>query len=125
MNYERKEKIIIFSVCAILILNICIGIIYYNDSKANSEDSSYTDIDEEYDDDSYDYNSENEYYSSRSSSNDYSSSSDYSSGTTGEGGYEMPNESDKSFSDYVKRVDPDLYDSMQDRYDSAVDNSGY
>lgn len=123
---KENKKIIIFSVCAILILSICIGIIYYyNDSKANSEDSSYTDTDEEYYDDSYDYNSENEYYSSSSSSYDYSSSSDYSSGTTGEGGYEMPNESDKSFSDYVKRVDPDLYDSMQDRYDSAVDNSGY
>ena len=30
----------------------------------------------------------------------------------GAGGYEMPNENDKSFSDYVKRVDPDLYDEI-------------
>ena len=30
----------------------------------------------------------------------------------GSGGYEMPNENDKSFSDYVKRVDPDLYDEL-------------
>ena len=30
----------------------------------------------------------------------------------GAGGYEMPNESDKSFSDYVKRVDPDLYNDI-------------
>ena len=30
----------------------------------------------------------------------------------GAGGYEMPNENDKSFSDYVKRVDPDLYDEL-------------
>lgn len=68
---------------------------------------------------------ENEYYSSSSSSNDYSVHPIIVQVHTGEGGYEMPNESDKSFSDYVKRVDPDLYDSMQDRYDSAVDNSGY
>lgn len=31
---------------------------------------------------------------------------------SGAGGYDMPNESDKSFSDYVKRVDPELYDSL-------------
>ena len=30
----------------------------------------------------------------------------------GAGGYEMPNESDESFSDYVKRVDPDLYNDI-------------
>ena len=35
----------------------------------------------------------------------------------------MPNENDKSFSDYVKRVDPELYESMQDIYDDAT--SGY
>ena len=38
----------------------------------------------------------------------------------GEGGYEMPNESDDSFADYVQRVDPDLYDAMQDRYNEAA-----
>ena len=36
----------------------------------------------------------------------------------------MPNEDDESFSDYVKRVDPDLYDSMTDTYNDAVTNSG-
>jgi hypothetical protein len=30
----------------------------------------------------------------------------------GAGGYEMPNEGDASFSDYVKRVDPDLYNDI-------------
>ena len=36
----------------------------------------------------------------------------------GAGGYEMPNESDKTFSDYVKRVDPDLYNEMEDIFES-------
>ena len=56
---------------------------------------------------------------SSSSSSSYKSSSD--SSNIGEGGYEMPNSSDKSFSDYVKRVDPELYQDMQDRWDS-LDN---
>ena len=34
--------------------------------------------------------------------------------------YDMPNESDKSFSDYVKRVDPELYNTMKDNYESAI-----
>lgn len=34
------------------------------------------------------------------------------SSNIGEGGYEMPNEEDESFSDYVKRVDPELYDEL-------------
>lgn len=59
------------------------------------------------------------YYVKPSSSSSYSgSSSSGSSGTTGAGGYDMPNSSDKSFSDYVKRVDPDLYNSMKDIYES-------
>ena len=41
---------------------------------------------------------------------------------TGAGGYDMP-KSGESFSDYVKRVDPDLYDSMTDIYNEAT--SGY
>ena len=44
----------------------------------------------------------------------------YSSGVTGAGGYDMPNKNDKSFADYVKRVDPGLYNDMKDRYNSAV-----
>lgn len=32
---------------------------------------------------------------------------------SGAGGYDMPNE-DESFSDYVKRVDPELYDELYD-----------
>ena len=55
---------------------------------------------------------------SSSSSSYRSSRSSSSSKTYGAGGYEMPNSSDKSFSDYVKRVDPDLYNSMNDRYNS-------
>jgi hypothetical protein len=35
----------------------------------------------------------------------------------GAGGYDMPNPGE-SFSDYVQRVDPDLYDSITDRYNS-------
>lgn len=57
------------------------------------------------------------YKSSYYDGDSYSGSS-YKSNGTGEGGYEMPNEGDKSFADYVKRVDPDLYDNMNDAYDS-------
>lgn len=45
-----------------------------------------------------------------------------SSKSYGAGGYEMPNSSDKSFSDYVKRVDPELYDDMLDIYNEATGN---
>ena len=48
-----------------------------------------------------------------------SSHSGSSSGGTGSGGYDMPRDGE-SFSDYVKRVDPDLYESMQDIYNDAV-----
>ncbi len=34
----------------------------------------------------------------------------------GEGGYEMPNENDKSVTDYIKRVAPDVYDSMEENW---------
>ncbi len=55
------------------------------------------------------------YYSNSSSSYGSSYGSSYdTTAATGAGGYEMPNENDKSFSDYVKRVDPDLYDSLFD-----------
>lgn len=49
------------------------------------------------------------------------SSSSYSSKSStkhNSGGYDMPNSSDKSFSDYVKRVDPDLYNDIKSNYDS-------
>ena len=42
----------------------------------------------------------------------YSGYGNNSESNIGEGGYEMPNENDKSLFDYVKRVDPDLYDEM-------------
>lgn len=48
----------------------------------------------------------------------YRSTSSSSSSNKGSGGYDMPNSGDKSFSDYVKRVDPDLYKSMESRYNS-------
>lgn len=48
-----------------------------------------------------------------------SSHSGSTSGGTGSGGYDMPRDGE-SFSDYVKRVDPDLYESMQDSYNDAV-----
>ena len=58
------------------------------------------------DDNDYSYsNDDNEY----SYSNDY----DYDKGY----GYTAP-EPGESFSDYVKRQDPDLYNDMQDRWDS-------
>ena len=80
------------------------------------------------------YQNENlEYYSSysggsSSGKSSYSSGSSYSGGSsssssgTGAGGYDMP-KSGERFSDYVKRVDPDLYDSMTDIYNEAT--SGY
>ena len=68
-----------------------------------------------------------DYYSSSSSSSSSGKSysnkySNDSSGKTGAGGYDMPKEGE-SFSDYMKRVDPDLYDSITDRYNDAT--SGY
>lgn len=48
----------------------------------------------------------------KSSTNSKKSSSGGKSSGSGAGGYDMPNASDKSFSDYVKRVDPELYDSL-------------
>ena len=74
------------------------------------------------------YQNENlEYYSSysggsSSGKSSYSSGSSSSSSGTGAGGYDMP-KSGERFSDYVKRVDPDLYDSMTDIYNEAT--SGY
>ncbi len=54
-------------------------------------------------------------------SNSKPSSSSSNGGVSyGQGGYEMPNGSDDSFADYVQRVDPDLYNAMQDRYNEAV-----
>lgn len=48
--------------------------------------------------------------------NNYSSNKG-SNSNKGSGGYDMPKEGE-SFSDYVQRVDPDLYDSITDRYNS-------
>ena len=52
--------------------------------------------------------------SSRSSSprSNYSDSSSSNSSNKGYGGYDMPNSGDKSFVDYMKRVDPELYKSI-------------
>lgn len=58
------------------------------------------------------------HYSGSYSSGKNNSSSSSGSGNIGAGGYEMPNSSDKSFSDYIQRVDPDLYNSIVGRYDS-------
>ncbi len=61
---------------------------------------------------------------SSSSSRSYSGGSSYS-GSSGSSnkrnGYDMPNEGE-SFSDYVKRVDPGLYQDMTDIYNSAKNN---
>ncbi len=62
------------------------------------------------------YSSGSKYSSSYSSGSKYGSSS--STTKHNSGGYDMPNSSDKSFSDYVKRVDPDLYNDIKSNYDS-------
>jgi len=41
---------------------------------------------------------------------------------SGAGGYDMPNESDETFSDYVKRVDPELYNEMFNNYNDLSGN---
>ena len=56
---------------------------------------------------------------SSGSSKSYGSSS--SSSSTTRNGYDMP-KSGENFSDYVKRVDPDLYSSMENRYNTAIKN---
>lgn len=73
---------------------------------------------------SYSPSSDSSYSSSYSSSYGSSSSSGSSydsDSSVGAGGYEMPNESDENFSDYIKRVDPELYDSITNRYDSLTE----
>lgn len=50
-----------------------------------------------------------------------SSNSSHSSGT-GYGGYNMPNSSHSSVSDYIRDEDPDLWNSMQDRWNSLSGN---
>lgn len=47
-------------------------------------------------------------------------SSGSSTNSSGANGYDMPNEEDESFSDYIKRVDPELYDDLQDAYNDAT-----
>lgn len=81
----------------------------------NENDDSFSDYVQRVDPDLYDsMQDQYDYYNSGSNSYDSSYNSDKEYGA---GGYEMPNENDKSFSDYVQRVDPDLYDSMQEQYD--------
>ena len=87
----------------------------YSSSDSYGSSSGYSSSDS--------YGSSSGYSSSDSygSSGGYSSSDSYSSSGTGAGGYDMPNESDESFSDYVQRVDPELYNDMTERYDSLTD----
>ena len=56
-------------------------------------------------------------YVKPSSGSSYTGGSKNNNNNTGSGGYDMPKEGE-SFSDYVQRVDPDLYDSITDRYES-------
>jgi len=58
--------------------------------------------------------------SNKPSSNSGSSGSASGSSNNKRNGYDMPNSNDKSFSDYVKRVDPELYNEMQKIYNDAV-----
>ncbi len=52
--------------------------------------------------------------SRRSGSSSGGSSSSGKVTGSGAGGYDMPNENDQSCCDYVKRVDPERYDSLFD-----------
>ena len=84
---------------------------YSNDD--NDYSYSYDDNDDDY---SYSYDDNDDDYSYSHDDNDYSYSNDnydYDKGY----GYTAP-EPGESFSDYVKRQDPDLYNDMQDRWDS-------
>ena len=116
-----------------------LGFLVYDSSEsADEQDSGPSTYQDSYgssdSSDSYGYSgSSNQYGSgsgSSSVSDSYGSGSYGSSGSTGSsnkvtgagaGGYDLPNESDESFSDYVKRVDPDLYNDMTERYDSLTD----
>ena len=73
------------------------------EASKDAKDDNNSDYD--YDSD-YDFDSDDDF--------DFDNDYDYSQGSDniGAGGYEMPNESDKSFSDYVQRVDPELYDEL-------------
>ena len=126
---SKDRKIIIgvfvFLICAFILA--VIGSAYArnitpvstsNSYKSTSDTDEYTDSSSSSSSYKSSYDSD-DHTDSSSSSSSYKSSSD--SSNIGEGGYEMPNSSDKSFSDYVKRVDPELYQDMQDRWDS-LDN---
>ena len=110
-------------VVAILIFLMIILYVYSNStSKINSSSGNYTSSGTSSSSSSYTSSGSNSSSSTRKSSGSNSSSSTRkssgSNSSTGAGGYDMPNSSDKSFSDYVKRVDPGLYNDMQKRYDS-------
>ena len=88
------------------------------DAGYNSDDYDSCESDDDYDLDDYDsYESDDDYdlddYDSYESDDEY----DYDKGY----GYTEPEEGE-SFSDYVKRQDPELYESLQDRYDAATDD---
>lgn len=92
----------------------------YSSSSSSSSGSSYS---SSYGSSSSGSSYGSSYGSSSSGSSyggSYNSSSSSSGKQYGAGGYEMPNENDKSFADYVQRVDPDLYDAMQENYNNAV-----
>lgn len=62
----------------------------------------------------------NNAYDSISNSLDGILDSSGSTNSTGAGGFEMPKENDRSFSDYVKRVAPDLYNDISNRYNDVT-----
>ena len=63
------------------------------------------------------YSNDDNDYSYSNDDNEYSYSNDYDYDYDKGYGYTAP-EPGESFSDYVKRQDPDLYNDMQDRWDS-------
>ena len=80
---------------------------------------TYSNDDNDYsysnDDNDYSYSNDDNEYSYSNDDNEYSYSKDYDYDKGY--GYTAP-EPGESLSDYIKRQDPDLYNDMQDRWDS-------
>lgn len=96
-----KKKIIILTLIGLLIISGCSSNDDIEKNDTNSETQSTTS--------SYENSSEDNYsdsYSSNYSSNDY--------------GYDDPREGE-SFSEYVQRVDPDLYDTMEENLYNSME----
>ena len=101
---------------------------YDSSSSSNYDSSSSYDYDSS---SSYDYDNSSSYDYDSSSSSDYDNSSSYDYDSSSSSGYDSSSSYDydkgygytapeegESLSDYIKRQDPELYDSMTDIYES-------